>query len=68
MLFAVLFLILNKAFSVAVHGVYELLQDILLRDLQSEFKINFPGKLVHFEGRLIYRTKKMTIIEEIILV
>lgn len=52
----------------AVHGVYELLQDILLRDLQSEFKINFPGKLVHFEGRLIYRTKKMTIIEEIILV
>lgn len=32
-LFAFLFLILNKAFSVAVQGVYELLQDILLRGL-----------------------------------
>lgn len=46
----------------AVHGVYELLHDILLRELWSELKINFPGKLVRFEGRLIYRTKKMTVI------
>lgn len=63
MVFAFLFLILNTSlFCGSLPLSLEILWDILLGELWSEFKINFLENLVHFEGRLIYRTKKRMVI------
>lgn len=60
MLFACLFPVPNRSLFCA--GLCSLsCSETLSLELWSELKINFPGNLVHFEGRLIHRTKKWII-------